>query len=271
MNDVQNDIIERWNLWSDLKHLENMWAWAWLMPMYEPSCIENFSFRSLSFCCQLVSLSCDCLHFGSSLSLRSSHFSSSCFMRTVSVASDLFDFSLHFISFLNISLITLTFLLPDTFTFLSVVDKYPAYFRWGPSHPGREWLLYKLWAQRPLHYGGLCRRHPGVLKRAAVPWWLRLRWRHHRSDAHACRRRADHSEEEGLSSSLSSSVSHDRTGKPVACRFRSSAVEFWNPSVSARIQRKSCGWKSSWTQRLTRQFTSWTIFRSHTQEKWGFG
>ena len=39
-------------------------------------------------------------------------------MRTVSVASDLFDFSLHFISFLNISLITLTFLLPDTFTFL---------------------------------------------------------------------------------------------------------------------------------------------------------
>ena len=30
-----------------------------------------------------------------------------------------------------------------------------------------------------------------------------------------CRRRADHSGDEGLSSSLSSSVSHDRTGKPV--------------------------------------------------------
>ena len=34
----------------------------------------------------------------------------------------------------------------------------------------------------------------------------------------ACRRRADHSEEEGLSSCLSSSMSHDRTGKDVVCR-----------------------------------------------------
>ena len=33
----------------------------------------------------------------------------------------------------------------------------------------------------------------------------------------ACRRRADHSREEGLSSCLSSSVSHDRTGRPVVC------------------------------------------------------
>ena len=37
----------------------------------------------------------------------------------------------------------------------------------------------------------------------------------------ACRRRADHSEEEGLSSCLSSSVSHDRTGRPVVCPFDS--------------------------------------------------
>ena len=35
----------------------------------------------------------------------------------------------------------------------------------------------------------------------------------------ACRRRADHSEEEGLSSCLSSSVSHDRTVRPVVCSF----------------------------------------------------
>ena len=42
---------------------------------------------------------------------------------------------------------------------------------------------------------------------------------------HACRRRADHSEEEGLSSCLSSSVSHDRTVKPVVCRLVSSAQE----------------------------------------------
>ena len=33
-----------------------------------------------------------------------------------------------------------------------------------------------------------------------------------------CRRRADHSEGEGLSSGLSSSMSHDRTVKPVVCR-----------------------------------------------------
>ena len=41
----------------------------------------------------------------------------------------------------------------------------------------------------------------------------------------ACRRRADHSEEEGLSSCLSSSVSHDRTERPVVCRLVSSAQE----------------------------------------------
>ena len=37
----------------------------------------------------------------------------------------------------------------------------------------------------------------------------------------ACRRRADHSQEEGLSSCLSSSVSHDRTGRPVVAPFDS--------------------------------------------------
>ena len=39
----------------------------------------------------------------------------------------------------------------------------------------------------------------------------------------ACRRRADHSEGEGLSSCLSSSVSHDRTGRPAVCRDASHA------------------------------------------------
>ena len=40
----------------------------------------------------------------------------------------------------------------------------------------------------------------------------------------ACRRRADHSEGEGLSSCLSSSsTSHDRTVKPVVCRYASNA------------------------------------------------
>ena len=37
----------------------------------------------------------------------------------------------------------------------------------------------------------------------------------------ACRRRADHSQEEGLSSFLSSSVSHDRTARPVVKPFDS--------------------------------------------------
>ena len=37
----------------------------------------------------------------------------------------------------------------------------------------------------------------------------------------ACRRRADHSEEEGLSSCLSSSVSHDRMVRPVVAPFDS--------------------------------------------------
>ena len=46
----------------------------------------------------------------------------------------------------------------------------------------------------------------------------------------ACRRRADHSEEEGLSSCLSSSVSHDRTGRPVVCSLVSSAKEIPSPS-----------------------------------------
>ena len=37
----------------------------------------------------------------------------------------------------------------------------------------------------------------------------------------ACRRRADHSQEEGLPSCLSSSVSHDGTGRPLVAPFDS--------------------------------------------------
>ena len=115
------------------------------MPMHESSCTQDPSFFVVSLlCCQLVSLSHDCLPCLDvrTLWLKSESsripWSSSCFMRTVSVASDLFDFSIHFMSFLIVSLIFLLFLLPDTFNFLNVVDTYPAYFRWGPWHPGRE-------------------------------------------------------------------------------------------------------------------------------------
>ena len=48
-------------------------------------------------------------------------------------------------------------------------------------------------------------------------------------------------------------------------------VLFRNPGMAARIQRKSRGWWSSWTQRLTRQFFSWTVFRAYACEKCGFG
>ena len=53
-----------------------------------------------------------------------------------------------------------------------------------------------------------------------------------------------------------------RTGRP---------VPFRNTGMAARIQWKPRGWQSSWTQRLTRQFFSWTIFRAHVYEKCGFG
>ena len=59
-------------------------------------------------------------------------------MRAVSVASDFFDFSTHFVSFRIISLITLLFLLLDTFSFFYVVDKYPAFFRLRFWHLGRQ-------------------------------------------------------------------------------------------------------------------------------------
>ena len=51
----------------------------------------------------------------------------------------------------------------------------------------------------------------------------------------------------------------NRYGKPV----------FRHTGMVGRIQRGSCGSKSSWTQRLTRDFFSWTIIR--TYEKCGFG
>ena len=50
----------------------------------------------------------------------------------------------------------------------------------------------------------------------------------------ACRRRADHSEEEGLSSCLSSSsMSHDRMEKPVVCRVTSKVTKFRDKTPKA--------------------------------------
>ena len=54
----------------------------------------------------------------------------------------------------------------------------------------------------------------------------------------ACRRRADHSAEKGLSSCLSSSVSHDGTGRPVVCSLGSqvSSVQETQRHTSEREQ-----------------------------------
>ena len=48
-------------------------------------------------------------------------------------------------------------------------------------------------------------------------------------------------------------------------------LPFRHTGKAARVRRKSCGWQSSWTQRLARQFFSWTIFRAYACEKCGFG
>ena len=118
-NDVQSEKPN--NVWSNLKHLGNLWAW--LMPLHAIMHWRSFVFVVSLPCCQLVSsLDCfPCLDVRTLWLKFESPFipwSSSWFMRTVSVASDLFDFSTHFISFLIISLITLLFLLPDTFYFM---------------------------------------------------------------------------------------------------------------------------------------------------------
>ena len=53
----------------------------------------------------------------------------------------------------------------------------------------------------------------------------------------ACRRQVDHSEEEGLSSSLSSSVSHHRTVRPVVCSSVERSKEIQgNTSESEQIR-----------------------------------
>ena len=50
-------------------------------------------------------------------------------------------------------------------------------------------------------------------------------------------------------------------------RYRETRIQTYQNV--ARIQRESCGWKSSGAQRLTRKIFSWTIFR--TCEKCGLG
>ena len=117
-------------------------------------------------------------------------------------------------SFLIISLSTLLFLLPANFYFLmswletlrtSAVD-------FGTMAKNN---LHKLWAQQPLDYRGLCRIHPAVRWRAAVSWWFRLRWRHHRSA-----RSLMHAEDEPITLKKKACC-------PI-CRGHSVMIERWN-------------------------------------------
>ena len=162
------------------EHVSVVDANAWVI-MHCRSFVFVVSLFVVSYCRCLLTVFLDsCTYTVAQVCALFTPSSSSCFMRTL---SDLFDFSIHLISYLFISLIFLLFLLPYTFYFLDVVDNKPALFRWGAGPPGQKELSHRLWAQRPLHHGGLCRVHPGLLDRATVPWRLRLRWHHHRSDA----------------------------------------------------------------------------------------
>ena len=139
-------------------------------------------------------------------------------MHTVSVAFDPFDFSIHFISFLML------FLLPDTFNFHDVVDNYPSAEDLGilaendppTGYEPNDHFITEAYVEYTQESSSE-QRFPDDFDYDDVTIGQTF--------LDACRRRADHSEEEGLSSCLSSSVSHDRTGRPVVCRLVSTAQE----------------------------------------------
>ena len=115
-----------------------------------------------------------------------------------------------FLSLLTIfSHIILYFLLPVNFIFQDVVDKFPVDTRWsGPWHSCRVRPSHKLWVQRLPHLG-------------------------------SCRRRAYHTQNEGLSS-----VSHDRTERPVVKPFDS--LRKWaDQGFSGTTKRADSRWLSS--------------------------
>ena len=71
---------------------------------------------------------------------------------------------------------------------------------------------------------------------------------------------------------------------PKKTNKKETMIERWNPLFADSGRASSeipewlqefkgnfGGWWSSWTQRFTRQFFSWSIFRAHIQETWGSG
>ena len=115
-------------------------SWCQCMSLHA---LKILRFRSLSFLLSVgvvvlwLSSLIDARTLSSSsrLKFESSFTPSSrpCFMRVLSAVPDLFDTSIHFITYLFISLIFLLFLLLYTFYFLDVVDNKPAHFRWGAT------------------------------------------------------------------------------------------------------------------------------------------
>ena len=80
----------------------------------------------------------------------------------------------------------------------------------------------------------------------------------------ACGRRADHSEGEGLSSCLSSSVGRDRTGRPVVCLLVSSVPETQKLSWSDKESRFSLTVKRRFENTNSRPITSCSSRRRTT-------
>ena len=118
-----------------------------------------------------------------------------------------FDNSIHFFFiFAVFFLISLSFFLPVKFIHQDMVDKYPAYFRWGPWHPGRdnepptsyepnEYHISEtaeLFTQESIGENGSLKTLSTMTSPSA------LRSLHHWEDD-ASRRRACHSHGEGLS------------------------------------------------------------------------
>ena len=134
-------------------------------------------------------------------------------MRTV---SDLFDLSIHFISYLFISLIFLLF--PSTSSMSWMTSQRTSAEELGPLAKKNSSTSY----EPNDHF--ITEAHGEYTQESLSEQRFPEDFDYHditigQTLLNACRRRADHSEEEGLSSCLSSSsMSHDRTEKSGVCR-----------------------------------------------------
>ena len=238
------------------KHLENMWMQ--LTPMHKSSNIENTSFCVGSFCCQLVSLSFDCLpcsihahclaqaHL--SLSLRSSHrhLHVSCARRMISSTS---PFTSSIFSSSLVSSCCTCCLTPSTSLKSWITSPRTSIEDLGPlaekkSSTGFEpndhmiTEAYVVYTQESLTE----QRFPENFDNDDITIGQTL--------LNAYRRQVDHSEGEGLSSS--SSMNHGGTVQPVVNRGKSheSSYEIQrenseNEQIRALLDRNRCRWQ--WT------------------------